>query len=162
MDLDDELTADQANDHGPGLPQVLSGKRRPGASPRRPGPRVRPRRPAPEPLPVNVYPNVAAWVAGFLAPAFAHHWGRYGSGDWRWCSRWWLHVEAVIRLEALWTAWEHLRLDPTTGRSTWLVNHLAPNLAALTDPEGTFSRCKPGEHEAPEPLVLETPPPGMF
>ena len=27
-----------------------------------------------------------------------------------WAARWWEYDEAVIRLEALWRAWEHLRL----------------------------------------------------
>ena len=28
-----------------------------------------------------------------------------------WAGRWWRYDEAVIRLEALWRAWEHLRQD---------------------------------------------------
>lgn len=33
----------------------------------------------------------------------------------RWAADWWRYPEAVSRLEALWRAWGHLRLDPATG-----------------------------------------------
>ncbi|MER7244680.1 DUF4913 domain-containing protein [Kribbella sp. NPDC000426] len=35
-----------------------------------------------------------------------------------WCSEWWKHGEAVCVPSALWRAWEALRLEPGTGRST--------------------------------------------
>ncbi|MDQ1058060.1 hypothetical protein QFZ23_001961 [Arthrobacter globiformis] len=37
----------------------------------------------------------------------------------RWCIEWYFHPEAVSRIEALWRAWEHLRLDGVTGMSVW-------------------------------------------
>jgi len=134
-------------------------RRQPGGS-RRPAHRRMRQRPAP--APVNFYPDVAAFVAGFLAPTYAHDWSRYGSGDWHWCASWWLHVEAIVRLESLWMAWEHLRLDPTTGRSVWLLHHADPTMAALTSPAGPFVDCKPDAHVAPPALVVTEPPPGMF
>jgi len=149
LDLDAYLAAEAAE-----TPR----RTRPGAS-RRP-PHRQPRRRG-EPVPVNLYPDVAAWVAGFLAAAYAHEWSKFGN-EWRWCSRWWLHVEAVVRLEAMWRAWEVLRLDPGTGASTWLLHHADPGMSALTSTEGPFNRCKPGEHTAPPPLEVEQPPPGMF
>lgn len=111
--------------------------------------------------PVTFYPNVAEFVAGFLAPTFAHEWDRMDR-EWHWCSRWWLHVEAVVRLEALWKAWEVLRLDPGTGASAWLRDHADPCMVALSRPHGAFHRCGPGEHAVYPPLVVELPPAGMF
>ncbi|MET4095409.1 DUF4913 domain-containing protein [Arthrobacter sp. UYCu712] len=35
------------------------------------------------------------------------------------CMEWYFHPEAVSRVEALWRAWEHLRLDGVTGISVW-------------------------------------------
>lgn len=135
-------------------------RRRPGGS-RSPRPR-RPRyRAAPPPAPANFYPDVAAFVAGFLAPAFGREWHDQDT-ERRWCSSWWLHTEAVIRLEALWKAWEVLRQDPGTGASSWLRDHADPALAALTSPLGPFARCKPGRHLTPPSLVLDPPPPGLF
>jgi hypothetical protein len=50
------------------------------------------------------FENLVAWVAGYFAPTF----GRLGrnSATSRWCSRWWDHPEAVLRLDALWCSWE--------------------------------------------------------
>lgn len=38
-----------------------------------------------------------------------------GSAARTWCPQWWRHAEAIVRLEALWRSWEHLRLDPATN-----------------------------------------------
>ena len=135
-------------------------RRRPGG-PRRPQPR-RPRYRVPEqPTPPNFYPDVAAFVAGFLAPTFAREWHDQDT-ERRWCSHWWLHTEAIVRLEALWKAWETLRLDPGTGASTWLLHHADPAMAALTSPTGTFRRCKPDQRKAYDALPTDPPPPGLF
>ena len=107
------------------------------------------------------YPDVAAFVAGFLAPTYAHDWEAMDR-EFKWCSQWWLHVEAVVRLEAMWRAWEALRLDPALGASTWLLHHGDPGMAALTKPHGTFHRCSPEAHRVWEPLPVIPPPPGMF
>ena len=67
----------------------------------------------------------------------------------RWCAKWWLHGEAVSRFEALWRAYEQLRLDPGTGRSVWWRDHAGPAMAALFDPDGPFDGCSAelGRHE---------------
>src|SRR5437899_2485751 len=90
---------------------------------------------APEPL----YSNVEAWVAGWFAPTFAR---RLGTA--RWCAQWWLHAEAIVRLEALWRSWEALRLDPTLGMATWLRDHLDPQRAVLMGDSGPFQACEAG------------------
>ena len=133
--------------------------RRPGSA-RRPPARVQRRQPPPV-EPVNYYPDVAEFVSGFLAPLYAREWNKMDR-EWKWCARWWLHVEAVVRLEALWKAWEVLRLDPGTGASVWLRDHADPAMAALTKHHGTFHRCSPTEHQAYNPLPADEPPPGMF
>ncbi len=83
-----------------------------------------------------------------------------------WAGRWWQYDEAVIRLEALWRAWEHLRLDPSTGMSVWWRDHADHHMPALFDVDGAFAgvdensdenKCKAG---APLPYV--PPPDGMF
>ena len=55
-----------------------------------------------------------------------------------WAARWWEYDEAVIRLEALWRAWEHLRLDAATGMSVWWRDHADHHMAVLLDPDGPF------------------------
>jgi hypothetical protein len=51
-----------------------------------------------------------------------------------WSAQWWKYPEARIRLEAIWRAWEHLRLDPATGVSVWWRDHADYHLGVLTSP----------------------------
>lgn len=83
-----------------------------------------------------------------------------------WGARFWEYDEALIRIEALWRAWEQLRLDAGTGMSTWWRDHADHHMPVLMDPDGgPFSTvpedpentCKKGE-----PLPYATPPAGMF
>lgn len=83
-----------------------------------------------------------------------------------WAARWWEYDEAVVRLEALWRAWEFLRRDPSTGMSVWLRDHADHHMGVLMDPDGPFAgadataevnHCRRGE-----PLPYERPPDGLF
>jgi hypothetical protein len=113
------------------------------------GPAAAPNGAPPEPR----YPNVEAWVAGWFAPTFARR-----LGTTRWCSRWWLHAEAIVRLEALWRSWETLRLDPHLGMATWLRDHLDPQRAVLMGDGGPFQACEGGEHNPPPDLPVVSAP----
>jgi len=52
-----------------------------------------------------------------------------------WCDHWWEHPEAVLRLEATWDAFEALRLEPGTGVSVWIRDHLDYHMGVLTSRE---------------------------
>ena len=79
-----------------------------------------------------------------------------------WSPRWWTSVEALARLEALWRAWEHLRLDPTTGPSVWWRDHADPHMSILMSSIGPFSREVDVKASVLEPLPHEEPPEGLF
>jgi hypothetical protein len=81
-------------------------------------------------------------VDAYFLPTFV----RATGGEFRWCSEWAQHAEAVTRLESLWRAWEVLRLDPGVGMSTWLVGHLDPQLSVLTGRGGPFAACSVDRH----------------
>jgi hypothetical protein len=78
-----------------------------------------------------------------------------------WCPAWWLHPEAVARLEALWFAFIELT-DPEsggyTGRGTWFREHLDIALEQLRSPTGPFARCMTDnnypKHAEPEDLHI--------
>lgn len=111
-----------------------------------------------------VYPNVLAFVEGFLAPKYARNIHRDGiSKAMVWCGQWWRHREAVSRLTGLWRAWESLRKDPTTGLTVWWRDYADPTMRALFEEHGTFDGCTPRQH-APKvyPLVTVSPPEGLF
>lgn len=108
------------------------------------------------------YATLDAFVRDLLAPTYR----RPVDGRNRcWCPQWWRHAEAIARLEALWRAWEHLRLDPATGTSVWFRDHADHHMTVLLDPDaGPFKYCGPdkGHSARLEPLPLEDPPAGLF
>lgn len=82
----------------------------------------------------------------------------------RWCREWWKHAEGIARLEAMWRAWELLRLDPGEGGSNWWLNHCDPHMRVLMSETGPFRNCKKGTHaeERSLPLPVDVAPTGMF
>lgn len=88
----------------------------------------------------------AAWLPPVRDPSF------------KWCTKWWLHPEAVHRIECLWRAWEHCRLDGLTGTSAWWRDHFDYHWAILTGPRGPFSQCADRHQEKATPLsAIRTP-----
>lgn len=93
----------------------------------------------------TLYPHLNAWVEEWLV----HVYNRAPGGGRNWCHQWWMHVEAVYRLDALWRSWEYSRVnDGPMGAATWLVNFADPIMTVLTQPDGCFKGCKDGQHRA--------------
>ncbi len=89
--------------------------------------------------PALLYPNVVAWVHGWLIHIY-----RRPVGDGRnlaWCPQWWRHPEAVYRLTALWRGFEQRRLEPGDSVSAWIRDHLDHHMRVLTDPNGPLKGC---------------------
>jgi hypothetical protein len=99
------------------------------------------------------YPTLGAWVAEYFIQLYARPIG----GETRWCPRWHDHVEAVVRLEAIWRAWEVLRLDPGTGIATWLTTVADPQVAQLLSSSGPFAQCTMNRHQPSTPLGVHLP-----
>ncbi|MFC3690357.1 DUF4913 domain-containing protein [Aquipuribacter hungaricus] len=114
-----------------------------------------------EDAPQLYFPTVEVFVRELLAPTYRRSLdGRHRT----WCPQWWRHAEAIVRLDALWRAWEHLRLEPALGISVWLRDHADPHMATLLDPDGPFKGCSPEKgHDARlKPLPCDEPPVGLF
>lgn len=79
-----------------------------------------------------------------------------------WSRRWWAYDEALNRVEALWRAWEALRLDPATGMSVWWRDHADPHMSMLMSPDGPFQGCDDKTTAPNAPLPYEAPPEGFF
>jgi len=95
---------------------------------------------SPEQAPQLYYASLPEFVEGFLAGVYARNFDTKGR---TWCPAWWNHTEAVVRLDALWRAWEHLRHDPALGISTWLRDHGDHHMTALMAQDGPFQGCTP-------------------
>lgn len=106
------------------------------------------------------YGSVDEFMREWLCHTYARHVDGRGS-ERVWRSDWWRVPEAVSRLDSLWRAWEHLRLDPSTGLSVWWRDHADHHMAVLMDPEGPF-RGSDAEVRKGDPLACEPPPDGMF
>lgn len=111
--------------------------------------------------PVLYYSNVDEFVREFVCPTFRRNVGVEGRAEFRWRAAWWESAEAIIRLEAMWRAWEHLRLDAATGASVWLRDHADPHLAVLMSPTGPWADSQDTASPA-DPLPYEAPPAGLF
>jgi len=100
----------------------------------------------------------------FVSDRLVHLFARSSESGLVWCPQWWRHAEALSRLDAIWRAWENLRLDPATGISNWWLHHADPHMRVLMDPvAGPFARCTSEAHSDVLPqLPHEEPPPGLF
>lgn len=115
-----------------------------------------------EPEPGLYYGSVDEFVREYLRNVYRR---RIDGRHRCWAGRWWEHDEAVIRLEALWRSWEHLRQDAATGMSVWWRDHADHHMAVLMDPDGPFATATEGEENTSKkgaPLPYVAPPEGMF
>lgn len=105
------------------------------------------------------FATVEIFVDRFVLPNWVHKFQRVG-----WCDKWWEHAEAITRFEAMWEAFEVMRLDPAPSFSTWLRDHFDVHMRTLTDPDGVFYNCdvKKGFHQPSEPWPHAAAPAGMF
>lgn len=108
--------------------------------------------------PEPVYRAVEDWVEQFFLPMFRRPLG----GEYRWCSQWWQHAEAITRLTALWHSWETLRLEPGTGIATWLRDHVDHQLPVLLGRAGPFAQCSESEHLNLRQARTDLAPPGWW
>lgn len=109
------------------------------------------------------YASVDEFVGEFLIHAYRR---RINGRDRVWATEWWRHEEAIMRLEALWRAWEHLRLEPALGMSVWWRDHADPHMTALMSPDGPFGGEGASDprniNRAGEPLPFSSPPAAML
>lgn len=103
--------------------------------------------------------SVDEFVREKLRYTYARRVGPKGST--RWDANWWLYPEAISRLDALWRAWEALRLEPAFGMSVWWRDHADHHMRMLMSPDGVFANAR-SENSAGEPLPYNPPPAGMF
>ena len=91
-----------------------------------------------EPL-QTVYATVEDWVRDWFVVNLERPFGR-PNGSWRWCEEWFRHNEAVLRLTALWFAWESARVEQAMESWLRLLDH---HLPVLCGSDGPFRACNP-------------------
>jgi hypothetical protein len=108
-----------------------------------------------EPEPELVYSSAVEFFADLLAQSYVREVNE--GAQFAWCPEWYKHPEALIRMEAIWRAWEHLRLEPALGISSWWLNHADPHMRILMDTEGPFKKCAYDGHKPPAPEKAALP-----
>jgi hypothetical protein len=108
-----------------------------------------------KPAPELVYSSAVEFFADLFAPSYAREVNE--GAQLAWCPEWYKHPEALIRMECVWRAWEHLRLEPALGLSTWWLNHADPHMRVLMDTEGPFKKCAYDGHKKPTPEKAALP-----
>jgi len=89
--------------------------------------------------------NVAQWVEKIFAPTYIREESNYHF----WCAQWWVHPEAVARLEALWLTWEAaIAHSSPYAMADWLRDYLDRLVPPLLAADGPFSSCSTAVHEA--------------
>ncbi|MFD4444387.1 DUF4913 domain-containing protein [Nocardia sp. NPDC058519] len=120
--------------------------------------------PEPEPEPEEKprqlhHARLDLFVEKYIAHTYRREVSRKGTeGKIRWCPQWWDHAEAVGRLDALWMAWEEMRLGEGSEMAAWWTQFADPLMAALFDPEGVFKYCSVADGHRPSMKVLPTVP----
>lgn len=115
---------------------------------------------APEAVPQLFYGSCDEFMRDRLIFMYARRVGG-GNASFRWAADWWNYPEALARVDALWRAWEHLRLDGATGASSWWIEHADHHMPILMSPEGVFAKSE-DENKAGDPLPYKAPPEGLF
>lgn len=108
-----------------------------------------------------VYGSVLEFFEAMVMPLLRDRRIDPRSGGARWSSRWWESPEALMRLDAIWRAYESLRNDPATGISVWLRDHFDVHISVLMSETGPFAKSR-DTSEIGEPPPHEPPPAVMF
>ncbi|MGW3623721.1 DUF4913 domain-containing protein [Streptomyces sp. NPDC000880] len=100
------------------------------------------------------------FVKDYLAPLLGDRDTTHAAA---WCPAWFRHPEALVRLNAVWRAFEYLKPDAALGLSNWWLHHADPHLSALMDPvTGPFVRCRSGHMAGLRSLPCDEAPPGLW
>ncbi|MEV6562933.1 DUF4913 domain-containing protein [Nocardia sp. NPDC051756] len=101
------------------------------------------------------FPTLDAFVEGYIAQLYRREVVTRGSDQKaRWCPDWVLHGEAAARLQACWTAFEHLRLGDTTEQSELWIQHIDPHMDRLFSIDGPFKYCSVADGHSDELAAL--------
>jgi hypothetical protein len=103
--------------------------------------------PAEAEAPELVFADVYEWVDEWLLP----HWRRELE---YWDKRWWLYPEVLSRFEALWRAWEFLRLEGALGMSVFWRDHLESHMRVITAENGPFWQVRSSMDYTGEPPAV--------
>lgn len=112
--------------------------------------------------PENMYEDIYTFFSAELHPFYVRESPFLQEKDTEkralaWCPQWWLHIEAVTRVSALWHGWEKSRLESGAALSTWILDHADRHMERLLNPQGPFRYCSctDGHARKATPFIVE-------
>lgn len=122
-----------------GLPSPEADEQEPEAEPE-------PEEETPEPEPA--FRTVYDFYEGIYGPLYEHHdsspgvlAGR-GPAPIRWCKQWWNHESVMMRMTALWQAYEVAYAEGGGAVSTWMLDHADRHFDRIMAEGGPLSECR--------------------
>ncbi|KNH15980.1 hypothetical protein ACU18_15355 [Arthrobacter sp. ZBG10] len=113
--------------------------------------------PAPEPAviveeseeaPEPAFRTVYDFYEGVYGPLYEHYdsspgvLAQRGTTAIRWCRQWWNHESVMMRLTALWQAYEVAYAEGGGAMSTWMLDHADRHFDRIMTEGGPLSECR--------------------
>lgn len=109
--------------------------------------------PIPEPAeetpdPEPAFRTVYDFYEGIYGPLYEHHdsspgvLAQRGTAPIRWCKQWWNHESVMMRLTALWQAYEVAYAEGGGAVSTWMLDHADRHFDRIMAEGGPLSECR--------------------
>lgn len=109
--------------------------------------------PAPEPVegasePEPAFRTVYDFYEGIYGPLYEHYdsspgvMATRGTKEIRWCRQWWNHESVMMRLIALWQAYEVAYAEGGGAMSTWMLDHADRHFDRIMAEGGPLSECR--------------------
>ena len=110
----------------------------------------------PEKAASTKFSSFDAWFETWLSAIVARKLSSSAGKNRVFCPRWFEHPEVVVRLHALWTAWEAASAaEDGAAMSGWWVHHADPQLRTMLDAEhGPMYLCSRDSHQKTPPIRL--------
>ncbi|CAH0300073.1 DUF4913 domain-containing protein [Rhodococcoides fascians] len=110
----------------------------------------------PEKAASTKFSSFDAWFETWLSAIVARKLSSSAGKNRVFCPRWFEHPEVVVRLHALWTAWEAASAaEDGAAMSAWWVHHADPQLRTMLDAEhGPMYLCSRDSHQKTPPIRL--------
>jgi len=101
-----------------------------------------------EETPEPAFRTVYDFYEGIYGPLYEHHdsspgvLAQRGTAPIRWCKQWWNHGSVMMRLTALWQAYEAAYAEGGGAVSTWMLDHADRHFDRIMAEGGPLSECR--------------------
>jgi len=101
-----------------------------------------------EETPEPAFRTVYDFYEGIYGPLYEHYDSRpgvlaqRGTAPIRWCRQWWNHESVMMRLTALWQAYEVAYAEGGGAVSTWMLDHADRHFDRIMAEGGPLSECR--------------------